>query len=161
MSDTHVDTPSVSTSFVALIQAFQAFVKVEVNHLDDPIGLEFSAQGHTVRVMPHPTQASALLVEVDVCAVGDPNAAAPLLMHRINYAARFTHGWSVAIDADDEVVIYTTRAIARTDAGALEALMVDGIERATAIQQLWSQQSTATSAPARSGMGMMLGGIKA
>jgi hypothetical protein len=144
-----------------LIQAFKAFLKVDSKSQGDEVGLTFTAQAHTARVMPHPTQPSALLVEVDVCAVGDTDAAAPLLMHRLNYLARFSHGWSLAIDADDMVVIYTTRSIARTDAGALEALIVDGLERAGAIEQLWLQQSTATPATAPSGIGMMLGGIKA
>lgn len=161
MSDHPVDTPLASTSFVALIQAFKTFVNVEMASLHDPVGLEFTAQGHTARVLPHPTKPSGLLVEIDVCAVGDANAAAPLLMHRLNYMARFTHAWSVAIDADDEVVIYTTRAIANTDAGALETLIVDGFERAAAIQQLWAQQSLAAQTPAATDMGMLLGGLKA
>lgn len=154
------DMNTAPSSFVALMQAFQAFVHVKVENPSDPVGLEFKAQGHTARVMPHPTRPSGLLVEIDVCAAGESNAAA-LLLHRLNYLARFAHTWSMAIDDDDVVVIYTTRTIASTDSGALEALIVDGLNRATAIQRLWEQQLIGMKTPTTIGINMLLGGLKA
>ncbi len=43
MSDTPVDTPSASPSFVALVQAFKAFIKVVVDDGKYPVGLELKA----------------------------------------------------------------------------------------------------------------------
>ncbi len=137
MSDTSSlsDAPPVSPSFQALMETFASLSGVAA--VQDSLGLELQAGPHTARVMPDAVHPEQLVIEVDVGPAADAPAAALALLHRINHMARFRHGWWVSLDMDDHIVMHTTRALARTDAGALETLLTDGLERAVALNGMW------------------------
>lgn len=105
-------------------------------------GLEIQAGPYVARVLPDPADDNLFLLEVDVCPRGEAGARGLEVMHRLNYAARLDHGWTAGIDGEDTVVIYTRRAVRDTDAGALERLISDGIDRAAALRRVWTSANT-------------------
>jgi hypothetical protein len=136
--------------FVSLMKAFAEFAQLPGEVGDDSIGISFEIEAHSVSVLPHPELAEQLVVEVDVCSIGTSREAGePLaLVHRLNYAARFEHGWIAAIGPDDRLVLFTTRAIANTSPGELEALIVLGLEKAEAIDALCKEAALSGDAQA-------------
>jgi len=129
--------------FSSLVCSFAEFVGLEPPSSDDALGLEVVLGEYTARVLPDPTDITRLLVEIDVCQAGETALPAFHMLHRLNYAGRFSHSWTAGIDGDDTVVIYSRHELANTDVGALEALIADGLNRATALQSMWTHASSA------------------
>lgn len=104
---------------------------------EDAWGLEFEADGSTVLVMAHPRQDDQLLVEVkvaDLSARAEPLGASTLmLLHQINDTARLEHGWFITISPEQTLLIQHSQPVAQTDAGQLEVLLAEGIDRAQAL----------------------------
>lgn len=134
---------SPGAGFVALTSAFCEFAGLPAVDAQDTAGFEIEAGPHVARVLPDPSDDARLVVEIDVCPKDAANARALEVLHRLNYATRFTHPWTSGIDGDDTVVIYTRRTIAEMDVGALEALIADGIDRAVALRTLWDSAAAA------------------
>jgi hypothetical protein len=103
--------------------------------------LEFVSGDFVVTVLPHPRLPKTLLLEISIRALAlddDAGEAGPLLLlHRLNNAGRFEHGWSAMIDEEDMLLLTATRALDITDATALEEEIADGLERARALNELW------------------------
>jgi hypothetical protein len=99
--------------------------------------LEFEFQGLSVIVGPHPVHADRLIAEVDVIEFDDePDAGQLSLLLRINEAARFEHEWSIVLDGERRVALYTTAPAALMTIAALEQLITVGIDRALALQSV-------------------------
>jgi hypothetical protein len=107
-----------------------------------PLVLEFEASSHTCRVIPHSGDSDRLVIEVMVRYLGesaeDLTRDRALLMHRLNAQARLNHGWVATVDESDHLVIWQTLEIARTRAADLQAWLVEGIERAQALDAIWA-----------------------
>lgn len=131
------DAPAASTSFQALMHSFASLSGLA--HSGEGLGLELQAGPHTARVMPDPQHDELIVIEVDVGDATDAPAGALALLHRVNHMARYRHSWWVSLDMDDHIVLHTKRALARTDASALEVLLTDGLERAEAVSSMWQK----------------------
>lgn len=127
--------------FASLVCTLAEFVGIAPPSLDDALGLEVGLGDYTARVLPDPTDITRLLIEIDICPAGETALPAFHLLHRLNYAGRFSHPWTASIDGDDTVVIYSRHDLATTDVGALEALIADGLNRATAVRTMWTHAS--------------------
>jgi hypothetical protein len=103
--------------------------------------LEFVSGDLVVTVLPHPRLPKTLLLEISIRALAlddDAGEAAPLLLlHRLNNAGRFEHGWSAMIDEEDMLLLTATRPLDITDASTLEEEIADGLERARSLNELW------------------------
>lgn len=132
-----------SAGFASLVCAFADFVGIDPPASDDALGLELALGDYTARVLPDPTDITRLLVEIDICPAGEIALPAFHMLHRLNYAGRFSHSWTACIDGDDTVVIYSRNDLATTDVGALEALIADGLNRAAALRNMWTHASNA------------------
>lgn len=97
------------------------------------LGLVFESDPHTVRVVPHPGQFDSLLVEVEVVELASWEPEPDAILRSLNHAARLAHGWIATVGEDRRVLLHTTRLVAGTPVFALEALLVDGIDRAQAL----------------------------
>lgn len=164
MSADHDEPILVSAPFAALVQAFAAFTGLPGQLDEHAFGVEFDAGPHAARVLPHPLDDGWLQVEVEVCSAAQASARPLAMLHGLNSAARFEHRWLICIDADDTLLIHTGRALASTDAGALEGLIVDGLERAQALAALWQSAldgDAASASPAASEADLRFAGIRA
>ena len=103
--------------------------------------LEFVSGDFVVTVLPHPHRPKTLLLEIAIRALAlddDAREVGPLLLlHRLNNAGRFEHGWTAMIDEEDMLLITTTRPLDITDAAVLEEEIADGLERARTLNELW------------------------
>jgi hypothetical protein len=83
-------------------------------------------------------------VEVSVAELdpsGSDLSALLKMLHVINEASRFEHGWTITVTPEDGVLIYLVREISDTSTGDLETLLAEGIERADALRQIMLDQS--------------------
>ena len=115
---------------------------------EDADGIEFSAEGYLVRVIPHPQDEGYILIEVEVGTI-DPeelseNAHGLLAMLRFNDHAQFGSHWMISIDEDGTPIIRMRRSIRNTDGAILERLIADGIDAAHAVALLASSRSPST-----------------
>jgi len=142
-----------SEQFLSVLSDFSRAVGLPQSA--DAQGIEFAAGDFTVVVFPHPGQPEALVAEVVVAAL-DPGSqtthALLRALHLINESARFEHDWLIALSPDDAILMYTIRGVAQTNAGELEALLCEGIERAEALREVIAglisgAQSDSQSAP--------------
>ena len=99
-------------------------------------GVEFEAGDHVVLVAADPRSQERLLVDVGVGTIDEQTPALLRMLHQINGAARLEHDWVATIGAASDLRLHTQRNIASTDAGELQALLAEGIERAQALAQL-------------------------
>ena len=127
---------------------------------DATYGLEFESEGHTVMVVQHPLHEDRLLAEVSVAMLPvNPSADTLAMLLQINEAARFEHDWAIYLDGEQQVSLSTTASLVGLSVGEMEALMLDGVERAQALQALLNDLDNAgdTAAPgaqAQLGVGM-------
>ena len=126
------------------LDLFNAFLQSpgwESGDLSSIGALEFVSGDFVVTVLPHPHRPKTLLMEISIRALAlDENAGetAPLLLlHRLNNAGRFEHGWSAMIDEEDMLLLTATRPLDITDAASLEEEIADGLERARSLNELW------------------------
>jgi hypothetical protein len=119
--------------FVALIAALATYTGLEGLNVNGAEGLVFEAEPHTVVVFPHPGIEHWLLAEVDVIQIQAWEQLPHALLNQLNEAVRLEHGWTATLRDDQRLVLHTARPVASTSAAELEALMVDGIERAEAL----------------------------
>ncbi len=141
------EVPVASDQFVALIGEFARSVGLQGE--PDALGVEFVVGDHSVLIMPHPGEPERLVAEVSVGPLDEGPGAAEdrlRLLHLINEASRFEHDWLATLTQDDTILLYTIREIVRTDAGQLQVLLADGIERAEALMTILA--GDAESAPA-------------
>lgn len=118
------------------------------------LGLSFSAEGHTCRLLPHPAMENRLVVEVTVGNLG-PVLAAPgeagglhELINRLNAAARLEHDWVACVDEHDEVLVWTCRDVLPLSPASTQALLAEGLDRAQALSEvLQSAQTQVSSKP--------------
>ncbi len=106
---------------------------------DELFGLEFESGELLTSVLPHPRDASKLIVEVSLATVelSAVGVDALLLLHQINDRARREHDWVIGIDDNLVLAITCVRATDTLDAAALQNLMTEGIECAQALKQVW------------------------
>ena len=111
--------------------------------------LEFEFQGLVVIIGPHPLHTDRLIAEVDVIEFDDePDARQLSLLLRINEAARFEHDWSIVLDGERRVALYTTALAEGMTIASLEQLITEGIDRALALQGVFdATQDTDKAAP--------------
>lgn len=136
MSSISTEMESAPSSFSALLDSFATFAGVTANN-KHAMGLEFEAGHYTVRALPHPEQPDWLIVEVDVIQTANSPSPAREALHRINHTARLAHGWMATLDGDGLLVMHTLRPIASVTAADLEGLLVEGIDRAEVLANLW------------------------
>ena len=104
-----------------------------------PLGLSFSADGQTCRLLPHPSIEDRLVVEVSACtldaaAQGLANAAqVHEFLNRLNAQARLEHDWVATVDEQDEVLLWTWREVRAVTAAGIQELLAEGLERAQAL----------------------------
>lgn len=130
-------SPASSTAFITLMRNFAVHSGMPALSDEDAFGAEFEVGAHRCRVLPHPGRDDRLLLEVDVQPVGPDGAelepAIALLLLRLNGDARFEHDWSICLDNRHHLILSAWREIAQTPPGELEALLVEGIERAESL----------------------------
>ena len=126
------------------LDLFNAFLKSpgwESGDLTSIGVLEFVSGDFVVTVLPHPHRPKTLLLEIAIRALAlddqEMESAPLLLLHRLNNAGRFEHGWTAMIDEEDMLLITTTRPLDITDAAVLEEEIADGPERARTLNELW------------------------
>jgi len=119
-----------------------------------------------VRVLPHPANLDWLIAEVDVVEMAQTSPSAYGALHRVNHAARLEHGWTATCGDEGLLVMHTARPVATMTAADLEALLVDGLERAEALATLWrdlaqtGDENTVTAVAAVSGAAPFSGFIR-
>jgi hypothetical protein len=100
-------------------------------------GIEFECEGNRVYIVQHPLHNDHLLAEVTVTAFEEiPPASVLALMMQINEAARFEHDWFIVMDSEWQVNITTSTPLSGLVVAQLEALMLEGVTRAQALQRL-------------------------
>ena len=104
---------------------------------DQSTGIEFEADGHVVLMAPHPQDPQCVYIEVGVMDLAEPSAAVLMVLHQINHAARLEHDWVISVDEGHRLVIHTHRPLHALRGGDLQGLLVEGIERAQALQVMW------------------------
>ena len=128
-----------------MTQAFNQFIQDFAQSKGMPvgehsIGLEFACEGHNATLFQHPRHENELMVDVSVTILNaNPPAEQLALLLQINEAARFEHDWNIVLDADQQVSLSTTASFSDMSIAALEALMLDGVERAQLLQPLLDQ----------------------
>jgi Tir chaperone protein (CesT) family len=121
-------------------QAFHLFIQdfarsKGLPSVDDSMGLEFECEGHSVILVQHPRKATQLMAEVSVTIL-DANPSAQLLelLLKINETARFEHDWTIVLDPYQQVSLSASADFTAMSEAALEAMMLDGIERAQSLR---------------------------
>ena len=123
----------MSSPFEVLLQEFAASKGMEMDA--NSFGLEFECEDVQVFVLQHPLHEDRVLCEVRVAALDEePGAAVLSLLLQINEAARFEHDWTIVMDGDLEVSLTTTAFLQGMNVAGLEALMLDGVERAQVLK---------------------------
>ena len=123
----------MNISWTPLLQQFGLTYGLAVD--SDASVLEFEFQGLGLVVCPHPRHADRLIAEVDVIEFDDePEAGQLALLLRVNEAARFEHDWTIVLDGERRVALYTTAPAEGMTIANLEQLITDGIDRALALQ---------------------------
>lgn len=123
-------------------------------------GLEFESEGHTVMVVQHPLHEDRLLVEVTVAVLpANPSADLLAMLLQINEAARFEHDWAIYLDGEQQVSLSTTASVAGLSVAEMEALMLDGVERAQALQALLNDVANAVEAADSGAQGSLGAGL--
>jgi hypothetical protein len=131
----------MSQSFDIFLAEFAAAKGLQVE--PGTYALEFESDDHQVVVMPHPAHPERLMVEVSVAELGQDGLGvelAPLLL-QINEVARFEHDWSIFMDSVMSVSIGTCLPLSGLSMGDVEALIVDGLDRAHALVSLLRAQA--------------------
>lgn len=133
-----MSSPPTGEQFQSLLRDFAQAQGLQT--AEDAWGLEFEADGSTVLVMAHPRQDDHIMVEVQVSDLSERaeplSAAALMMLHQINDAARLEHGWFITISPEQSLLIQHSQPVAPTDASQLEALLAEGIDRAAALRGL-------------------------
>ena len=150
----------MSSSFDVLLKEFAASKGMDMDSA--AYGLEFECEDTQVFVVSHPLHEDRLLCEVGVASFDElPPASVSSLLLQINEAARFEHDWSIVMDGDWEVGLTTSAALQGLTVAELEALMLDGVERAQVLKGMLqeviaasSQESTQTSATGAPALGL-------
>jgi hypothetical protein len=134
MEDSSISAPP---DFVALIEALAVYTGLSDMSVTGALGLVFEADPHTVRVFPHPGRAHWMLTEVEVAELFEWEQLPHEFLNQLNHAARLEHSWVASVGEDRRLVLHGAHPIAATSAAELEALMVEGIQRAEALATLW------------------------
>jgi hypothetical protein len=114
----------------------------ELSSAEAALGLTFSADGHTCRLLPHPAIEDRLIVEVAVGHLGvdaTPTGTGGRLHELINHlnaAARLEHDWVACVDDNEEVVLWVWRDVLPMSAASVQALLAEGLDRAQALSEL-------------------------
>ena len=134
----------MSSPFEVLLQEFAASKGMEMDA--NSFGLEFECEDVQVFVLQHPLHEDRVLCEVRVAALDEePGAAVLSLLLQINEAARFEHDWTIVMDGDLEVSLTTTAFLQGMNVAELEALMLDGVERAQVLKGMLQEVIAASS----------------
>lgn len=94
-------------------------------------------------VRPHPLDADRIAVIVELASLGTDDAASRiaspslLLLHRLNHRAWTEHGWQILIDDQNTLGIRACRDLESVTAAGLEDWIVEGLERAQVLADLW------------------------
>lgn len=126
--------------FSQLIQEFAAGAGFADEAIGQSDGIEFESEGFTARLTAHPTSPALMVIEVDVAQAnpGDPHQAKNAwLLHQINHAARFEHGWLAHIDESNILMMSSVQEVDGLNAAVIEQLLADAIDRAEALANLW------------------------
>lgn len=159
-----MNTSDSIVEFQALLAEFARGLDLPYDH--DAQALEISADTLRAHVVLHPGHEANLAIVIEVLSLGtdeDMAALTPaqlLLLHRLNHSAWTEHDWQIVIDDDNDLSLRCHRGIAATGAQALEELLVDGLERAQALAELWREGPSASAGPLewdRLGQGVIRG----
>lgn len=125
----------MSTPFESLMQELAASHGMVADAA--PLGLEFSCEGLTVLLLPHPLHPERLLAEVEMAPLTAP-LTVPLLslVLQVNELARFEHDWQIVMDAEQHFSLSRSAALPGLTLAELEALLQDGLDRAQSLQAL-------------------------
>lgn len=106
-------------------------------------GLEFEVGDLRLHVQIHPRDPVRLCIVIEVLPLGQDEeimaSFAPqlLMLHRLNHGAWTEHDWQILIDDDNGLTLRLSSDLASTDARTLEELLLEGVERAQSLAQLW------------------------
>ncbi len=162
MTESFVASPHADSPFNRLVREFAQKAGFPANEIEQSDGVEFESDGFTARLIAHPTDSALMVVEVDV-AEADPDEIIQRenawLLHQINHAARFEHGWIAHIDETNVLMISLFQAIPGSTPELIEQLLADGIDRAQALASLWltDRQSEPASTPDPAPPGLIRG----
>jgi hypothetical protein len=124
---------------------FQDFIKefAQSKGLDSDeqsIGLEFECEGHSVTLFQHPKHEHFLMADVSVAILSaHPPVEQLALLLQINEVARFEHDWAIVLDSAQQVSLTSSTDFSSMSVADLEALMLDGVERAQVLQSMLMQ----------------------
>jgi hypothetical protein len=102
----------------------------------DASGVEFEAEGYRVLIAHNPRDEERLFIGVSVMNLAEPSAALLMALHQLNLQSRLEHDWVISVDAAHWLSVHTQKPLQACDAEALQALMVEGIERAQVLRNL-------------------------
>ena len=128
-----------TSRFLAMVTELARLLNLSVEPSEDMLGLEFETTHHTVRILPHPQDEQRFLIAVDILSAADETpASAWMMLLRLNLSAIAEHGWGIGLEESGTLVLSRAADLANTDPSALESLMVDGLDRAEALGNLWN-----------------------
>lgn len=107
--------------------------------------LRMEIDGREASVLPALTPTGDEAVEITVSA-GALTASdewdevdALTLLHRVNAAARYRHGWLATVDQDDQLMIKRVKPLQGLSPSDLERLVSEGMDCAASLQGLLTQ----------------------
>ena len=131
----------MNTLFQSLLREFSSAKGMQAD--EAAYGLEFSCDGHQVTVIGHPRHEDELMVSISVASLeGELDPRVATLLMQINEVARFEHDWSIFMDAEQQVSMGMCAALPSMTVADLEALMLDGVERASVLLNMLSGMQT-------------------
>lgn len=110
--------------------------ELQISKNVDASGVEFEADGHRALIALDPRDDERLFIGVSVMTLAEPSAALLMALHQLNFQSSFEHDWVVSVDAGYGLSMHTQKPLQACDAKALQALMVEAIERAQALKNL-------------------------
>jgi hypothetical protein len=141
------------TLFISLVKDFLQATEIAAApaDLDDLESLSFDAGGLTCRVFPHASE-DRLFIEVTVGHLDFPDPARDLgrllVLHSLNWSARFTSGVLASLSPDNELVVSKVCDAAQLDGARLAAEMALLLDCATHLQSVWEELAAPPGEPA-------------
>jgi hypothetical protein len=130
-----------ATRFQALVADFSQ--SIQIPHETDADLLSIVVGEMQALVRPHPLNSDHIAVVIEALpleAEGELSSLPAdklLLLHRLNNAAWTEHEWQILVDDNNWLGLRAIRDIGAVSAKILEEWIVDGLERARALVELW------------------------
>lgn len=125
----------MSHLYQTFIQEFM--ISKGLEYSDHALGLEFECDETGVLIMQHPLHHDQVLIEATVAPMNRLQQAqvAPLLL-QLNEEARFEHAWSVVMDMEGQVFLWSSFALQGALLSQLEEYIAEGVERARVLSNM-------------------------